>query len=65
MAYLMKYAFKIAKEQDIVLLKHNEAGPWDELQNKIKAYMRARMIGSIEAAWNLFELRHVRIHSPV
>lgn len=64
-AYLMKYAFKKAKEKEVFVASRDEAGRGDEMQNEIRAYMRARVVGSIEAAWNLFEFRHVRINPSI
>ncbi|KAI0559822.1 Helitron helicase-like domain containing protein [Gracilaria domingensis] len=65
-AYLMKYAFKPGKEHDVFITSResrstDQRGSERELESEIRAYMRSRVVGAVEAAWNLFEFRHVRI----
>lgn len=47
----------------MVASSRNEIGQEDEIQKEITAYMRAKVVGSVEAARNLFEFRHFRINS--
>ncbi|KAI0558603.1 hypothetical protein FGB62_199g01 [Gracilaria domingensis] len=68
-AYLMKYAFKPGKEHDVFITSResrrtDQRGSERELENEI-SYMRSRVVGAVEAAWNLFEFTHVRIDASV
>ncbi|KAI0560136.1 Helitron helicase-like protein [Gracilaria domingensis] len=65
-AYPMKYAFKPGKKHDVFITSResrstDQRGSERELENDIRAYMRSRVVGAVEAAWNMFEFRHVRI----
>jgi len=63
-AYLMKYTFKPPKPTEVRIQSQTELSPSEansetKNQNQIRDYMRARRIGSVEAAWRLLEFRNV------
>jgi len=65
-AYLMKYAFKPPKPTEVRIQSQTELSPSEANseatnQNDIREYMRARRIGSVEAAWRLLEFRNVAV----
>lgn len=42
MAFLIKYAFKSPKEQDVIISSQNDSQEEDELQNKIRAIYESK-----------------------
>ena len=63
----MKYAFKPAKSVDttIITRSDNQSSTELRLENEVRAHMRSRVIGAVEASWNLFEFRMVRLSPTV
>ena len=62
-AYLMKYTFKVCIPKEVRVRTANEEPQANapQIRNDVRMYQRSRVIGAVEAAWNLFEFRHVRI----